>query len=90
MPVHVNVDKTAHRDTIRLFVSLTSIDETVVYYCGKIDGVHEWENDLIVAENKTASRLSDSWRMPFAISHQVTGYIVAASEIFQHDIYKQS
>jgi hypothetical protein len=85
MPVHVNGDKIGIEIPFVLRVTRVT-DETVVYYCGKIDGVHEWENDLIVAENKTASRLSDSWRMSFAISHQVTGYIVAASEIFQHDI----
>jgi hypothetical protein len=63
-------------------------DETVVYYCGKIDGLHRWENEVIVAENKTAGRLTDSWRMSFAISHQVTGYIVAAETIFKRPIDK--
>jgi hypothetical protein len=85
MPVHINEDKIGIEIPFVLRVTRVT-DETVVYYCGKIDGVHEWENELVVAENKTASRLSDSWRMSFAISHQVTGYIVAASEIFQRDI----
>jgi hypothetical protein len=53
------------------------------YYCGRIDGLHTMGKDgeLVVGENKTASRISDVWRMSFAISHQVTGYVIAAETI---------
>jgi hypothetical protein len=50
------------------------------YYCGRIDGLHTMGpgGAVVVCENKTASRLSDVWRMAFSISHQVTGYMIAA------------
>lgn len=49
-------------------------------YTGRIDGLHVNKGqDLLIEENKTASRLDDSWRMSFNMSHQVTGYTVAAS-----------
>jgi hypothetical protein len=53
-------------------------------FTGKIDGVHCWHNDRTVPyieENKTSSRLGDAWEQSFDTSHQVTGYIVAASAI---------
>jgi hypothetical protein len=58
------------------------------YYCGRIDGIHTMgqEGEFIVAENKTAARLSDVWRMAFAISHQVTGYCIAASALLGADV----
>jgi hypothetical protein len=82
LPVIVYEDKIGIEIPFVLRVTRMS-DETVVYYCGKIDGVHKWEDSTIVAENKTAGRLSDSWRLSFSISHQVTGYIIAAEEIFE-------
>jgi hypothetical protein len=49
-------------------------------YTGRVDGIHtDTSGDLIIQENKTASRLNAAWRMSFNTSHQVTGYTVAAS-----------
>ena len=51
---------------------------------GRIDGFHCRNGDInnpVVEENKTASRLNDAWEMSFDMSHQVTGYCVAASTI---------
>lgn len=51
---------------------------------GRIDGVHCHRNDPkspYVEENKTASRLGDAWEQSFEMSHQVTGYLAAASTI---------
>lgn len=48
-------------------------------YTGRIDGLHYYNGTPHIAENKTASRLDDAWRMMFHISNQVTGYMVAAS-----------
>ncbi len=53
---------------------------------GKIDGVHMFKNDpddLYIEENKTASRLGDAWEQSFEMSHQVTGYIMAARTLFE-------
>lgn len=49
-------------------------------YTGRIDGLHiDQSNRLLIQENKTASRLDEAWVMSFDMSHQVTGYSVAAS-----------
>lgn len=56
-------------------------------YTGRVDGIHtDTSGELIIQENKTASRLNLAWRMAFNTSHQVTGYAVAASLFAQHDI----
>lgn len=52
-----------------------------VHFIGKLDGIHvrKFDNSLIVHENKTASRLDDSWVGQWYKSHQITGYCLAAS-----------
>ena len=55
-------------------------------YTGRIDGLHNYNNAPHIAENKTASRLDDSWRMSFAISSQVTGYMVAATLMLEREV----
>lgn len=58
-------------------------------YTGRIDGLHVDRGDeLLIEENKTASRLDDAWRMSFNMSHQVTGYTVAASLISGRNVSK--
>jgi hypothetical protein len=62
-----------HHDNVRLAPFL---------YTGRVDGLHHTragEPTLLIQENKTASRLDEAWRMSFDMSHQVTGYTVAAS-----------
>ena len=55
-------------------------DRPAFLYTGRIDGLHvNAPGDLIIGENKTASRLDDAWRLSFEMSHQVTGYCVTAS-----------
>ena len=48
-------------------------------FTGLIDGVHVIKDGLVVRECKTASRLNDAWEQSFFMSHQVTGYTLAAS-----------
>lgn len=65
-----------------------TFDDWTAYYCGRIDGIQlEEDGNVVVCENKTASRLSDTWRMMFAISHQVTGYTIAASALLGRDVW---
>lgn len=55
------------------------IDETF-RYIGTIDGiVRRLDNELRIDENKTASRLDETYRKAFMVKNQPTGYIVAAS-----------
>lgn len=52
-----------------------------IHFIGKLDGIHVRLNDnnsLIIHENKTASRLDDSWVGQWYKSHQITGYCLAA------------
>lgn len=68
-----------------LVVEMTD-DEGEVYifrYIGRMDGLMRdtKTGKPCVHENKTASRLDQSWHDSFVMSHQVTGYCVAASEI---------
>lgn len=48
-------------------------------YIGKMDGLHRHGDKLVIQENKTASRINDSWQMSFEMSHQITGYCMAAT-----------
>jgi hypothetical protein len=61
--------------------------EQTAYYCGRIDGIHQYGSHAIVGENKTAAQLSQSWKNSFAISHQVTGYTIAGTCILNEDVF---
>ena len=50
-------------------------DSKRVRFTGRIDGIHvdpQNQNRVMIQENKTTWRIDDSWRMSYAISHQVT------------------
>jgi len=51
-------------------------------FTGKMDGIHvnPKDNSLIIHENKTGARLDDAWLAQWRMSHQITGYAVAAAE----------
>ena len=61
--------------------------ELVFRLTGRIDGIH-WNTrgELCIHDNKTASRLNDAWSQSFLLSHQITGYCVAASVFTQHPV----
>lgn len=50
-----------------------------VRYIGTIDAIHVKDGVAYIEENKTASRLDDSWASSFDLSHQVTGYTIFGS-----------
>lgn len=52
-------------------------------FVGKIDGLHTNgdKDELIVQENKTGGRIDNTWGSSIQMSHQITGYVVAASVI---------
>jgi len=70
-----------------LVVSIHGSDELMFRLTGRIDGIH-WDglNRLTVHDNKTASRLGDAWAMSQQISHQYTGYCVAASVFTEQSV----
>lgn len=56
---------------------------------GIIDGIsvsQTSEGQLIIEENKTASRLGDAWSMPFHINSQPTIYLLAASAFTKQEV----
>jgi hypothetical protein len=57
-------------------------------YAGRIDGLHVHGNSErpFVHENKTAARLDEAWKQSFSISHQITGYCVAATIIMRQHV----
>jgi hypothetical protein len=68
--------------------TVTMLREDSKYrFIGKMDGLH-WDGNtqnLVVHENKTASRLNDAWMMSFQMSHQVTGYCVCSNVVLRHE-----
>lgn len=48
-------------------------------FTGVVDGIHTVKDSLVVRECKTAYRLNEAWQQAFFMSHQVTGYTLAAS-----------
>jgi len=65
-------------------VEISGADLLSFRLTGRIDGIHyNSRNELVIHDNKTASRLNDSWSMSQSINHQYTGYCVAASVFTQ-------
>lgn len=65
-------------------LTLRCNDGWAVRFIGKIDGLHEsidGSGNLVVHENKTGRYINDAWATTFKMSHQVTGYCVAASAV---------
>ena len=48
-------------------------------FTGKLDGLHYNKHHLIIIEEKTGARLDDAWLSQWILSHQITGYCLAAT-----------
>lgn len=55
-------------------------NEQKIRFIGKVDGIHYRKQDgsLIIHENKTTSRIDESWVGQWYKSHQITGYCIFA------------
>lgn len=76
---------------INMYLRIEFDDGQVFEYnfTGRVDGLHFTSPDLVtiaVEENKTASRLDDAWRLAFTVSHQPTGYCLAASALLKRPV----
>jgi hypothetical protein len=71
-------------------VVLTYDDNYEIRYIGTVDGLVKKESTgkYYVDENKTASRLSDGWRLSFDVKHQATGYCAISSAIFPFKVMR--
>lgn len=76
---------------IDMYLRITT-DDGEVYefrFVGRVDGLHfkdKVSRTICVEENKTSSRLDDAWRLAFTMSHQPTGYCLAASAILKQPV----
>ena len=58
-------------------------------FTGKIDGIHyNTNNEIVLDENKTASRLNDAWVQSFTVNSQPTGYLIAVSTFTNSNVRK--
>ena len=48
-------------------------------FTGKLDGLHYNKKELIIIEEKTGAKLDEHWLSQWILSHQITGYCLAAS-----------
>jgi hypothetical protein len=57
----------------------TNVKLPRLVYTGKIDGIHVKTDDrMIIHENKSGSRIDEAWLAQWRMSHQITGYCIAA------------
>ncbi len=63
------------------FDIVVTIDNDLRFrYIGRVDGIHtNARGTVVIHENKSAYRLDKTWRDHFRMSHQPTGYCIAAS-----------
>lgn len=76
-------------DIVLSFV-LDTGDTVHFRFIGKADGLHTSKSgdELILHENKTASRLDEAWRQSFHLNSQPTGYMLALGVWAQQAITK--
>lgn len=93
IPFAIKVQPYAHSRVYDGYGNIIDDDEVLppFIYTGRVDGLHltaPGSDELLIQENKTASRLDDAWRMSFDMSHQVTGYCIAGSLLSGTDIQR--
>lgn len=72
-----------------LVVDISGTNYITCRLTGRIDGIHyNTRGELCCHDNKTASRLGDAWSQSFLMSHQITGYCVAASTFIQQPVHR--
>jgi len=60
------------------FDLMGEIQELQARFVGILDGLHWNRDNLLPIEEKTGSRLDDAWLSQWILSHQITGYCIAA------------
>lgn len=98
-PIYVE-DKEDPTSTIGIELTIDAIlhysNHKRIRYIGTADAVLQCvldreqasRRETYLGENKTASRLDDSWRFSFEMSHQVTGYNVLATTLLKKPTFK--
>lgn len=59
-----------------------------IRYAGVLDGLHVAKSGIRVEEEKTGARLDDAWLSQWQLSHQITGYCVAASTFTGEEVLR--
>lgn len=80
-------DPTAPVGVEQTFDVMVTFQGRTVRYIGTIDGIIERQDgEIMIDENKTASRLDETWRKAFAVKSQPTGYIAVARLMTGYDV----
>tara|TARA_R100001594_G_C4036753_1_gene262364 strand:+ start:544 stop:1620 length:1077 start_codon:yes stop_codon:yes gene_type:complete len=66
----------------------TTEHQTKARFTGKLDGLQYDRGKLMICEDKTGSRLDDSWLAQWVLSHQITGYCLAGATFTGEDCFK--
>jgi hypothetical protein len=56
------------------------VDDGSIIFCGRLDGVVEYQGALWVLEHKTTGQISAPWLDAFSLDSQLSGYIWAAQQ----------
>lgn len=74
------------KDEVKFASQTYSHDNTTqARLTGKMDGLHYNGDKLMVQEDKTGARLDNSWLSQWVMSHQITGYCLAATTFTDED-----
>jgi hypothetical protein len=67
---------------------VTFTDGFQIRFIGRVDGIHWHANktEIWPHENKTGSRLNESWLHSFRTSHQITGYMLMAGAMVKQQL----
>jgi hypothetical protein len=57
-------------------------------YIGLLDGLHHDKGNIAPHENKTGIRIDEHWLSQWQLSHQITGYCLAAATVTKQDCYR--
>lgn len=75
---------------VDMYLRIDNHDATHEYhFTGRIDGMMYRDPDkreVIIEDDKTASRLDEAWRTGWSVNHQPTGYCLAASALLKQPV----
>ena len=71
---------TVNPDLVEVGFAFPLVEDGSIVFCGRLDGVVLYQNDLWTLEHKTTGRIQADWLDAFALDSQMSGYIWAAMQ----------
>ncbi len=71
---------TVNPDLVEVGFAFPLVPDGSIVFCGRLDGVAEYQGSLYVLEHKTTGRISLDWLDTFALDSQLSGYLWAAQQ----------